>query len=71
MSTADPHGAQAHARAQAGTKVEAMPTLPPPQGFLWEETIAAGGYATKRLARGARGQPPRGDPVSLLVHGGL
>ncbi|MFM8940623.1 MAG: hypothetical protein ACKOEY_11635, partial [Phenylobacterium sp.] len=26
MSTADPYGAQAHARAMAGTRVEAMPT---------------------------------------------
>ena len=28
MSTADPHGAQAHARAMGSTRVEAMPTLP-------------------------------------------
>ena len=27
MGTADPHGAQAHARAMAGTRVEAMPVL--------------------------------------------
>jgi urea carboxylase-associated protein 2 len=64
MSTADPKGAQAHARAQAGVRVEAMPTVPasaaePPPGvdpasLLWEETIAAGGYAAKRLNRGAR-----------------
>jgi urea carboxylase-associated protein 2 len=48
----------------AGTVVEAMPQLPPaardlpagiyPQDLLWEETIAAGGYATRRLARGSR-----------------
>lgn len=64
MSTADPYGAQAHARAMAGTKVEAMPTVPStaadaPDGvaaadLLWAETIAAGGYAAKRLNRGAR-----------------
>ncbi|MES1201956.1 MAG: urea amidolyase associated protein UAAP1 [Pseudomonadota bacterium] len=64
-STADPVGARAHARAQAGTRVEAMPTLPAsaaadrPSGvkasdMLWEETIAAGGYASARLDRGAR-----------------
>jgi uncharacterized protein len=64
-STADPYSAQAHARAMGGTKVEAMPTLPPaaaddaPAGvaeddLLWAETIAAGGYAAKRLNRGAR-----------------
>jgi urea carboxylase-associated protein 2 len=64
-STADPKSAQAHARAQGGTRVEAMPILPPstaeglpagvePGAMLWAETIAAGGYAAKRLARGAR-----------------
>jgi urea carboxylase-associated protein 2 len=65
MSTADPYGAQAHARAMADTRVEAMPTIPPdgsdarpegvaPTDMLWDETLAAGGYATKRLGRGAR-----------------
>lgn len=64
LSTADPYGAQAHARAMAGTRVEAMPTVPasdapPPSGvaagdLLWAETLAAGGYAAKRLNRGAR-----------------
>jgi uncharacterized protein len=63
-ATADPKAARDHARAQGGTRVEAMPVLPPvaddlPEGvaagdLLWEETIAAGGYATRRLARGAR-----------------
>jgi urea carboxylase-associated protein 2 len=49
----------------AGTKVEAMPTvpagssadLPPgvtPEQMLWEETVGAGGYTSKELARGAR-----------------
>jgi len=57
--TADPYGAQAHARAMAGTKVEAMPTVPAAAGdapgpVVWEETIAAGGYASRRLARGSR-----------------
>jgi len=61
---ADPMAARDHARAMAGTVVEAMPLLPPvaddlPDGvssedLLWEETIAAGGYATRRLARGSR-----------------
>jgi urea carboxylase-associated protein 2 len=65
VSTADPAGARAHARAMAGTRVEAMPTVPAsaaedrPDGvaaeaMLWAETIAAGGYAAKRLDRGAR-----------------
>ncbi len=61
---ANPLAARDHARAMAGTVVDAMPKVPPvaddlPQGvaagdLLWEETIAAGGYATRRLARGAR-----------------
>jgi urea carboxylase-associated protein 2 len=65
FSTADPAGARAHARAMAGAKVECMPTLPAsaavdrPEGvaaeaMLWAETIAPGGYAAKRLNRGAR-----------------
>jgi urea carboxylase-associated protein 2 len=61
---ADPLAARDHARAMAGTVVEAMPLVPPaaddlPAGvsaddLLWEETIAAGGYATRVLARGSR-----------------
>jgi len=61
---ANPNAARDHARAQGGTVVEAMPVLPPvapdlPEGvaaadLLWEETIAPGGYATRRLHRGAR-----------------
>jgi len=61
---ADPMAARDHARAMAGTVVEAMPLLPPvaddlptdvsAEDLVWEETIAAGGYATRRLARGSR-----------------
>jgi uncharacterized protein len=61
---ANPQEAREHARAMAGAVVTAMPVLPPvandlPAGIpgddlLWEETIAPGGYATRRLARGAR-----------------
>lgn len=65
LGTADPRGARAHAHAMAGTKIEAMPTVPassasdPPAGvapdeMLWEEVISAGGYASKELNRGAR-----------------
>jgi urea carboxylase-associated protein 2 len=60
----DPLAARDHARAMEGTVAEAMPILPPvaddlPAGvtgedLLWEETIAAGGYASRRLARGTR-----------------
>ncbi|MFW2830557.1 urea amidolyase associated protein UAAP1 [Sphingomonas sp. ID0503] len=59
---ANPSAARDHARAMAGTVVEAMPKVPPvaddlPEGageLLWEETIAAGGYASRRLSRGSR-----------------
>lgn len=64
MSLADPKAAREHARAQGGRRVEAMPVLPPiaddlpegvaPEDLVWEETIAAGGYAARRLARGTR-----------------
>ncbi len=60
----DPRAARDHARAMAGTVVEAMPILPPvaddlpegvdPADLVWEETIAPGGYAARRLARGTR-----------------
>jgi len=60
----DPLAARDHARSMAGTVVDAMPVLPPvaddlPEGvassdLVWEETIAAGGYATRRLSRGTR-----------------
>jgi len=64
-STADPKSARSHARAMAGTRVEAMPTVPagsaidlPPgvsaESMLWEETLGAGGYAGRQLGRGAR-----------------
>ena len=63
--TADPYAARAHARAQAGTRAEAMPTVPatdavnlPPgvaaADVVWDETIAPGGYASRQIARGAR-----------------
>ncbi len=63
--TADPRSARTQARAMSGIRVEAMPTVPasaiaePPAGvasasMLWEETLGAGGYASKELARGAR-----------------
>lgn len=57
--TADPYGARAHARAMAGTVVEAMPVVPATAAdaagpVVWEETIAAGGYAARRIARGTR-----------------
>jgi urea carboxylase-associated protein 2 len=79
--TADPSGARDHARAMAGTRVEAMPTLPaiaavdlPPgvvaSAVVWDEVVAAGGYAGRQLARGARLRLTdlKGDAcVSLLL----
>jgi len=64
-STADPAAARIHARGMAGTRVDCMPVVPataaenrPPgvqaEAMLWDETIAPGGYAAKRLDRGAR-----------------
>ena len=63
--TANPYAAQAHARAQAGTQAEAMPTVPAtaatdlPGGVasvdvVWDETLAPGGYASRQIARGTR-----------------
>jgi urea carboxylase-associated protein 2 len=61
---ADPKAARDHARAQGGTRVETMPLLPPvaddlpegvaPEDILWEETVAPGGYTSRRIARGTR-----------------
>lgn len=80
-NTADPHGAQAHARAMGDIRVQAMPTLPasaaatrpagvPASAMVWETTLAPGGYAAKELARGTRLQLAdlEGDGcVSMLV----
>ncbi|MDX6688172.1 MAG: uncharacterized protein QOF86_4300, partial [Baekduia sp.] len=57
------HGARDHARAQAGTVVDIMATVPasawpaPPAGvdaqdLTWAETVGGGGYTSKVLARG-------------------
>jgi urea carboxylase-associated protein 2 len=61
--TATPGGAREHARAQAGTLVEYMPTVPAsayrpaPQGvdplnLLWAERVAGGGYTHRVVDRG-------------------
>ncbi|AUW59907.1 urea carboxylase [Sphingobium sp. SCG-1] len=78
---ADPMAARDHARAMAGTVAEAMPRVPPvaedlPENvtaadLLWEETIAAGGYATRKLSRGSRLRliDLRGDAcASMLIY---
>ncbi|MFC0686594.1 urea amidolyase associated protein UAAP1 [Novosphingobium clariflavum] len=77
---ANPLAARDHARSMEGTVAESMPVLPPvaddlpmgvtPGDHVWEETIAAGGYATRRLSRGTRLRliDLRGDAcASLLV----
>ncbi|WP_435972640.1 urea amidolyase associated protein UAAP1 [Streptomyces sp. Qhu_M48] len=81
-ATASTHGARDHARAQEGTRVDAMPVLPasswpaPPEGVaagdvVWAETVAGGGYTHKVLARGTelRLTDPTGDACAhLLLH---
>ncbi|WNM32860.1 urea carboxylase-associated family protein [Streptomyces sp. Li-HN-5-11] len=66
MPTGTTHGARDHARAQAGTRVDAMPVLPAaewpgqlpegvaPQSLVWAETVAGGNYTHKVLARGTQ-----------------
>ncbi len=65
FDTATPLKARDHARAMAGALVRNMPTIPPsaakdlppgvsPAELVWEETIGAGGYAHRVLARGSR-----------------
>lgn len=60
-----PNKSREHARAMAGTVIPNMPTIPAahaknlPAGVsadsvVWEETLAAGEYAGRRLARGTR-----------------
>lgn len=75
-------GARAHARSQAGTAAISGPTVPssaaadlPPETagsrIVWDETIDAGGYASRRLPRNAvlRISDAEGDAcVQLLVH---
>jgi uncharacterized protein len=61
--TSTTHGARDHARAQGGTVVEAMPTLPAsawpavPAGvdardMTWAEVVAGGNYTNKAVTRG-------------------
>ncbi len=62
-ATATTHGARDHARAQAGTVVRGMPTIPAttatelpegvePAAVVWDEIIEPGEYAAHRLPRG-------------------
>ncbi|MFE4667663.1 urea amidolyase associated protein UAAP1 [Streptomyces sp. NPDC056716] len=78
MATATTYGARAHARAQQGTRAEAMPVVPaadwpgPPceAGHLvWAETVAGGNYTHRVLARGTelRLTDLRGDACAHLL----
>lgn len=78
MSTATTYGARDHARAQEGTRVEAMPAVPaaawpdPPAEagpLVWAETVAGGGYTHRVLARGTelRLTDLRGDACAHLL----
>ncbi len=64
ISTASPLGARDHARAQGGTVVDTMPTVPAATAADWSadvapadrlhaETVAGGNYTTVVLARGS------------------
>ncbi|MEU0072669.1 urea amidolyase associated protein UAAP1 [Streptomyces sp. NPDC006332] len=78
MATQTTYGARAHARAQEGTRTEAMPVVPagdwpsPPceAGHLvWAETVAGGNYTHRVLARGTelRLTDLRGDACAHLL----
>ncbi|HTM84116.1 MAG TPA: urea amidolyase associated protein UAAP1 [Mycobacterium sp.] len=57
MSTDSTSGARSHARAQAqqaSTRIPATPDDVDAAALIWAESIPAGGYATKVLARGSR-----------------
>jgi hypothetical protein len=78
--TATTSGARDHARAQADTVVEHMPTVPAsrygqrpdgvePSDLVWAETVAPGGYAHKTLAPGTtlRLRDLEGDACAHLL----
>jgi urea carboxylase-associated protein 2 len=81
-TTATTHGARDHARAMAGTRVDAMPTIPstsatdlPPgvaaADVIWDEVVAGGGYTSVVLPRGGhlRIDDVEGDGCAgLLLH---
>jgi urea carboxylase-associated protein 2 len=81
-STSTTHGARDHARAMAGTVVDAMPTIPStdardlppgvePADVIWDEVVAGGGYTTVVLPRGGhlRLVDLEGDACAgILVH---
>ncbi|MFC8363813.1 urea amidolyase associated protein UAAP1 [Streptomyces griseorubiginosus] len=78
MATETTYGARDHARAQDGTRAEAMPVVPaaawpnPPCAaghLVWAETVAGGNYTHRVLARGTelRLTDLRGDACAHLL----
>lgn len=78
MATETTYGARDHARAQEGSRAEAMPVVPAqdwpaPPGeagrLVWAETVAGGNYTHKVLARGTqlRLTDLRGDACAHLL----
>ncbi|MFC4032199.1 urea amidolyase associated protein UAAP1 [Streptomyces polygonati] len=68
-TTGTAFGARDHARAQEGARADAMPIVPAPDGMLWAETVAGGGYTHKALARGTelRLTDPTGNACAHLL----
>ncbi|MFF3404129.1 urea amidolyase associated protein UAAP1 [Streptomyces sp. NPDC002659] len=68
-STVTAYAAREHARAQGGMTTECMPVLPAPDGAVWAETVAGGGYAHNEVARGTelRLTDPYGDACAHLL----
>ncbi|UWE09309.1 urea amidolyase associated protein UAAP1 [Actinacidiphila bryophytorum] len=69
MATGTTYGARDHARAQDGRRAAAMPLVPAPDGLVWAETVAGGGYTHKVLARGTelRLADPAGTACAHLL----
>ncbi|WP_069466230.1 urea amidolyase associated protein UAAP1 [Actinacidiphila rubida] len=69
MDTGTAHGARDHARAQQGARADAMPVVPAPDGLVWAETVAGGGYTHRVLARGTklRLTDPTGDACAHVL----
>jgi len=69
VATGTTYAARDHARAQAGSRTDAMPLVPAPEGLVWAETVAGGNYTHKALARGTRLRlaDPTGDACAHLI----
>ena len=54
MSTASTQDARSHARSQAASADLRIPTAPDGVAPVWAESVPAGSYTTRVLARGSR-----------------